>query len=149
MHVCRASFLFHQPVLYPDTAVANPLNLCGRMGNRHDRRPRPFDFHQASKALRLKIHVTDSQYFVNQQNIRIYINRHGKRQTHIHSRRIGAHGIVDKFLQLGKFNDPANSLVNFLSSKPKNRSVNINIFPAAHIRVKSCAKLQQARYPPV
>ena len=113
------------------------------MGNDHDRSACVFNFFEAFKAFFLKAHIPDSQYLINQKYVGSYIDRNGKSQPHIHSGGISPHRVVNIFIQLRKCNNIINLLINLLFGHSKNRSIGIDIFPAGHIRMKACSKLQQ------
>ena len=90
--------------------------------------------------------ISDTENLVNQQNIRIHIDRHRERQTHIHTRGIGAHWVVNKFLQLGEFDDLRHTRIDFLFAESENGCIRIYILTPAHIRVKSRTKLDETGY---
>lgn len=111
------------------------------MGNEHDSHTLALDLPQAIKAFDLEVGIAHCQDFIDQKDIRIHIDGNGECQAHIHSGRIGAHRVIDKLLQLGKGDDLFQARIDFFLGKPENSGINIDIFPAAHIRMEPGAQL--------
>ena len=100
---------------------------------------------QLVEALGLEICVAYREYLVNKQNIRVNVYRDRECQSHIHTRGIGSHRVVDEFAKLREINYLFQAAVDLLFCKTEDRGVCVNVLPAAHIWVKSRAEFKQAR----
>ena len=66
-------------------------------------------------ALGKEILVADTQHLIHDQYVRIGVNRHGKRQTHHHARRVGAQRLVDRIAHPGEVHDLIETGVDLVS----------------------------------
>ena len=89
----------------PQRFVAEPLDQTERMGHEQDRFAPPLEFAELIEALVGKAFVSNGEYFVHEQDVRIDVNRHGKAEAHVHSRRVRFDWCVDELLHLGELDD--------------------------------------------
>ena len=86
MHYLRNAFLLNLTFLYPHGFIADFLNLVKGVGNNNNGGSLILNILQTIEALLLEADIANRQYLINQQNIRIHIDCHGKSQTHVHTR---------------------------------------------------------------
>ena len=70
-----------------DLGVSSPqLDEAERMGNQQNRLPAAAEFSEFVEALVRKPFVADGQHLVNQQDVRVHMDRHGEAEAHVHAR---------------------------------------------------------------
>src|SRR5688572_24049679 len=69
----------------PQRFIAEPLDEVERMGDEQDRLAPSLEFAELIEALVGKAFVSNGEYFVHEQDIRIDVNRHGKAKAHVHA----------------------------------------------------------------
>ena len=62
------------------------------------------------EALVREAFVADGQHLVDEQHVRIDVNRHGEAEPHVHAGRVGLHRRVDELPQLGELDDLVEAL---------------------------------------
>src|SRR5439155_18464283 len=102
------------------------------------------DFAHFAKAFSLKGDVADGQYFVCNKDFGIEMRSHGECQSQVHSAGVALDRNIQKFSNLGKVYDCFKAAVDFGFAHAQYRAVEINIFPAGQLGVKSSANLEQA-----
>ena len=83
----------------PDGSFADLFDLSQRVWYDNDRGSLRLNLTQLVEALRLDVRIADCQNLVNQKDIRIHIDGDRECQAHIHTGGIGAHRIIQEFLQ--------------------------------------------------
>ena len=94
------------------------------------------------QTLLLKRHIPDGKHLVHDQNFRVKMSRHGKRQFDKHSAGITLDRRVYKFSDFRKFDDIIHLPVDLGFFHPEDRAVHVDIFPACHFAVEACSDLQ-------
>src|SRR5207249_6763431 len=105
----------------------------------------PRDFPHLSQAFLLKLGVTDSENFVNNQNFRVQMCSNSERQADIHSRRVAFYRSVDVSLDSGKIDNLVELAPYLRFRHSKNCAVKENVFPAGQLGMKPSSDFQQAR----
>ena len=97
----------------------------------------------------LEKHVSDRQRLIDNEDLRINVDRHRKRQTHKHTAGIRLARLVYKFADIRKFQNIVQSCIHLLPGESHHHAVEIYVFDAGVFHVKARAKLQQRRDSPV
>src|SRR5581483_9195347 len=90
--------------------------------------------------------ITNGKHFINQQNVRVDVDRHGKAEPGVHARRIVLHRNIDESIQLGKLHNRVKAFRHLSPLHAENRGIEENIVPPRELRVKASAQLEQCRY---
>ena len=80
-------------------------------------------------ALALKRQVAHREHFIEQQNIRLQMRRHRKRQADIHAAAVTLHRRIDELPNLRKIHDIVKLRGDFLPPHADDRPVQENVFP--------------------
>src|SRR5437016_6906526 len=88
-----------------------------------------------------KIGVSNTQGFVDEENVRMNGGRNRKGQPHVHSIRIGFHWLMDEILQFGELDDVHIEPVDFLLGQPEIHPTRVDILPPGQFRMKSRSEL--------
>ncbi len=101
------------------------------------------DFFHTISTFLFKSTITNTQYLIQNNNIRIDQTGNGKCQTAFHTTgKLFKHMIL-KFFQLCKFNDFFISFIHKLTGISQQRTTQIGIFPHSQIRIKTGSQLQK------
>ena len=103
----------HLAAIEPNHAIANGLYLVQRVRAKENGFASIAQRNDAVKGLACKRAIAHRQGFVNDQNIGVDTGGNGKRQAHIHARRVGFNGLVNEGANVGKRNDVFNAVFNF------------------------------------
>ena len=94
------------------------------------------------KTFSLKGCVTNSQHFVDKQNLRLQVRGDGKRKAQIHAAGIMFHRRVNELIDFGERNDFIKPAANLLARHAQHSAVKIHIFSASQFRMKTCTYFQ-------
>src|SRR5260370_25091353 len=97
-HFMRRPRLSNLPAVHPHYALTQSPDLIHLMAHKHHRAPTFGHFSHLAQTFLLKINVSYSQHFVDQQDFRIQAGCHGERQPLIHPRGLILYRPVDKLL---------------------------------------------------
>ncbi len=104
---------------------------------------------QTRIALALEGLVADRQRLVDHQDVRIHVDRHGKRQAHVHAAGIGLHRLLDEFADVGEGGDGIEARLDLRAGQSEHGAVEEDVFPSGELRVEARAELQQGGDAPV
>ena len=119
------------------------------MADENDGPPRARDVAHFAEALFLEIDVADGEHFIDEQNFRLEMRGHGKRQPHVHPARIMFHRRIDEFFQLRERHNLIELALDLLLVHPQDRAAQERVFPARQLRMKSGAHFEQRPDAPV
>ena len=98
-------------------------------------RPVPTDCLHLPQALLLKFRIPHRQHLVHNQYFRLQVGRHGKRQAHVHSRRITLHRRVQEILHLSQNATISSNFLRISCTRhPEDRTVEVDVFSGRSIR---------------
>ncbi|KXU36559.1 hypothetical protein AXK11_04205 [Cephaloticoccus primus] len=97
------------------------------------------------KAFLLKLYVTNSEDFVNYQNLRFEVGSDSKGQSHIHTAAVALYRGIKKLFDLSKSDDFIKLLPNFKTSHSENRPVQVDVFTSGELGVKASSYLKEGR----
>ena len=100
------------------------------------------DLFHTPVALGLKKDVAYRQRLVDDQNLRLHINRKRKSQPHKHTAGIRLNGLIDEISDIGKLQNILKLRLHLLSGKAHHGAVHKDIFNAGVIHVESGSQLQ-------
>jgi hypothetical protein len=137
----------HPAVLQHDHPVAELAHLVEPMGHEHDGAALALELLDALHALALEGLVTDRQHLVDQQDVRVDVDRHGERQAHGHAARVELHLRVDELLDAGEINDRIEVGFGLPAGEPEDRRVQVDVLAPGQVAVEAGAELQQGGEP--
>src|SRR5262249_55946572 len=117
--------------------------LCA-VGDEQDGTAPVLDFLDAGETLSLEGFITHGQCLIDHQNVGIDGYGDGKGQPHVHSARIGFHGLLDEFADVGEVSDVIEAGMYFGSRHAEDDAVHVDVLPAGELRVEASAELQQS-----
>ncbi len=77
--------------------------------------PGGLELHDLFRALGLETPVAHGEDFVDDQEIRVYVDRHRKRQAHHHAGRISPQRFVNKVADAGELNNGREQIARLLA----------------------------------
>src|SRR5947209_3947453 len=130
--------LFDQGALIEqDSTVAETSDRLQVMTNEENGLARASQVIDAVHATMLKHNVAHRQRFVDQQNLRIYIDRDGKRQSHEHPAGVSFYRLIDKRSNRCKVFNLGEALVHLSLLQSQDGCVHVNVLTTCKIRIKS------------
>ena len=136
-------------MIQPDGIVAEAFDEAERVRHQQDGLAAAFEFRELVETLVGETLVADGQHFIDQEHVRIDVNRHRKPQAHVHARRVRLHGRVDEVLEFGKFNDLIEAGVDFTLGQAQHDAVDEDVLAAGDLGMKSRAEFNQGRDAPL
>src|SRR5579862_9441487 len=127
----------------PESAIAKFLNQGRHVGNKKQGFSRPFELVEPFKTAGLEALITDSEDLVDDDDVRIAMNRHRKRQAHEHAAGVGARGVVNEVAESGKRDNLVEVALQALPIQTKEGGVEVHVFAACQIRMKTGAEFEQ------
>src|ERR1700744_5044772 len=91
--------------------------------------------------------VPDRKRFVDNQNLRLDVNRGREGQTYIHPGRVLLHGSVDKFANFSKRLYGWQRANHLLPSKTENLAIQKHIFASREFGIEAGPEFQKCGYP--
>ena len=91
----------------------------------------------------LKAGITYSKGFVDNQDIRPFSCSHTEGQSHLHTTRIDAHGLIDVFTDFGEGFDLRHQGSDFFYTQPDELPGHKGILPPGEIGVEAHAEFKQ------
>src|SRR5436190_14001635 len=95
----------------------------------------------------LEYSVTDSQGFVDDQNVGFNARRDRKRQAHVHAAGVSLDRLMNEVADFGKAFDLREERVSFATRKAQQGRVHIDVFDAGKFGIEAGAQFEQCRYP--
>ena len=102
----------HVAPLEQHRAVAEALDRAHVVGHEQDRPARPLEPLELVEALLLEVGVADRQHLVDQQDLRVDLDRDREREPHEHPRRVVLQPQVEELLELGEVDDRVEALAH-------------------------------------
>ena len=100
----------------------------------------------AAQAAVAEMQVADRQHLVDDQDLRLEVRRHRKRQPHEHAAGVVLHRRVDELLELGERDDRVELADDLRAEHAEDGAVQEHVFPAGQLGMKAGADFQQARH---
>ncbi len=97
----------------------------------------------AREALALERLVADGECFVDHQDVRIDMDRHGEREPDVHAARIDLDRLVDEVADVGECRDRIEARFDLGPGQSQHGAVEEHVFAAAELGVETCAELEQ------
>ncbi len=97
----------------------------------------------AIEALLLERGVTDSEHFVDQQDVRFGVNCNRKRQPHLHATAVGSHWSVDGVMKFCKVQNSFEPISDLCSREAPNHSTDEYVLPPCQVGMKARCELEQ------
>ena len=119
-----------------------------RVRHQQNRLAAPLELAELVEALVREALVADREHFVDEQDIGIDVNRHGKPEPHVHAGRVRLDRRVDEFLQLGELDDLVEPPGDFALGQAEHDAVDEDVLAARDFRMKSGAQLDERRDAP-
>ena len=115
------------------------------MGYHDDRRAVFANLLHAAVALGLEKDIPDRERLINDQDLRLDVDRKRKCQTHEHTARVRLDRLIDEVANLGKIENLRQLCIHLFFGISHHRTVHIDIFDTGVVLVKSGSQLQQRR----
>lgn len=138
----------HPPLLQPQRARAEPLDQRRLVRDEEHRLPGFAKILHPVKRLALEIDVADRQGFVNDQHVRIDMDRRSEGQPHQHSGRIGLDRLIDEALQLGEADDHVHPAPHLLLAEAQDLSAQQDVFAPGVFGVEATPQFEQRGHAP-
>ncbi len=135
-HIGSGTIFENFAVFDPDQALACVARRGQHMSDDEDGRAFVVQFENSPEATLLEFGIANGQNFIDQNNVRIDVQRHAARQPRIHPGRVVFHRLVQKFPQPGKLDDAFEAFVNILAGHAHHDAVVKNVFHAAEFGMK-------------
>src|SRR5690606_1158560 len=87
--------------------------------------------------------VANGQRLVNNQNVGVHMCNDRECQAHVHPGRIRLYMLVNEFADLRKCKYVVQPFINLLLGQSQYGGIQIDVFSAGELRVKTSAQLQQ------
>ena len=134
-------------MIQPDHFLAKPANLVELVADKDDGAAAAGDFTHLPQAFFLKYHISHSQNLINQQRLGLQVGGDGKCQARLHSAAVMFQRRIDKISDLGKGHDLIELAIDFFFAHAENRAVQVGVFAARQLRVKTGAHFEEAPHP--
>ena len=121
-HICRISVLLQTTSCQQECPGAEIGDDGQIMTDKEHGTPFRRKISHLCDAFFLETGITNSQHFVDYQDLRFEKCRHCKCKTDVHSTRIPLHRCVEKLFHLGKRHDIIELRVNLIPLHPENRA---------------------------
>ena len=95
----------HAPVIQPEGAIADGLDIAGGMGDEQDGDSARAELMNFAHAAVAEVDIADRESFIDQKNFRIEMDGDGEREAHDHAARIGLDRLVDEIADFGEVFD--------------------------------------------
>src|SRR5260221_9850855 len=96
----------------------------------------------------LKLSVSYSQHFVDQDNVRLKVYRSREGQADIHTAGIEFNRGIEEFFNTGKINDFVELAINLYPLHAHQRAIEVNVFSTSKFGMKTHANFQQGTESP-
>src|SRR5215210_9489667 len=87
--------------------------------------------------------IADSKHFVDEENVRVDVDRHRKPEPHVHAGRVSLHRCVDKILQLRKVDDLVEPSGDLTLRQAQHDAVDEHVLASGYLRMKTGSELDQ------
>src|ERR1017187_8046498 len=133
----------HFAVVQADALLGKTSNRRHIVTHKQHRPSAPRHFTHLPKAFLLELSVPNRQHFINDQDLRLEMRRHRKRQPYIHPARVSLHWCIKELLHLGERHDLIELSGNLTSAHAQDCPVHIDVLTTCELGVKAGAYLQQ------
>ncbi len=116
------------------------------MADKQDGFPLLLEFIKLMIALGLEKHVADRQCLIDDQNLRLNVNRDRESQADEHAAGIGFYGLIDEFPDISEFDDVFHPRINLFLREAHNRTVQVDVLHARVFLIEAGPQLQQGGY---
>src|SRR3954465_10633394 len=113
------------------------------MGDAEHRLSGPAEFHDAIEALREELLVTYPEDLVDDEDVRVHVDRDGKGEAHAHPARIRPKRLIDELGNPGELNDAVEPPVDLLPAEAEQGGVDPDVFRPGEVRVEAGAEFEQ------
>ena len=138
----RRAIFPYRSLFQPKGVITKILDGCDVMAYKKHRTGLPVLLHLA-QALLLEKGVAHRQGFINNQNIRLGRNIHGKRQTREHAAGIQFYRLVDEIPKFSECTYLLKEIIRFFRHNPQHWGQKAHVFPPCQLRIKTSAQFQQ------
>ena len=87
--------------------------------------------------------VADGEHFVDEQHVRVDVDRDREAEPHVHPGRVGLDRRVDELLQLGELDDLVEAARDLLLRQPEHDAVDEDVLAAGDLGVEAGAELDE------
>ena len=98
-----------------------------------------------AEAFLLEVVIADGQDFIDQEDVGIDLDSHGKPKAHVHAGGIVFDGLVDEIPETGKIDDGLEALAHLPTAQAHDRAGQEDVFAACEVGMKAGPELQQGR----
>ena len=93
----------------------------------------------------LKLFVADGDDLVDQQDLRVDVDRHRKAESDVHAARVDLHRFVDEVANAAEVDDLVHRRVHVFAAQPEHGAIEVDVLSAGEIRVESRPEFEQGR----
>ena len=127
--------------------LAQPLHLGRVVRDEDDRAAALLELEDLAEALALERLVADGEDLVEQEDVGVEMRGDREAEPHVHPRGVGAHGPVDRLLELGEGDDLVEALADLSPLEPVDGAVEEDVLAAAEVGMEAGAELEQRADP--
>lgn len=91
----------------------------------------------------LECFITNSKYFIKDQNVTLSLNCHRKGKTHLHAGRVVFQLLIHEIFKLREFDDIVIHRVNLVMGKTQQSTIQIYVFSSSKLGIETYAKLDE------
>ncbi len=128
-------------------AIAHPLERRRRVGDERDRLALLLEAEDPVDALALERLVADREHLVEEQDLRVDVDRDREAEPHVHARGVRADRQVDEALELAELDNLVEPAVDLLLPEPVDRGAEVDVVAAGEVLVEAGAELEQRADP--
>ena len=115
------------------------------MADEEDRLPGLLELLELVVALGLEEDVTDGESFIDDEDLRVDIDRDGKGEADEHTGGIGLHGLIDEITDVRERDDVVEPRIHLLAGESHDRPVHIDVLEPCIFLIETSAQLEQGR----
>src|SRR5262245_42852206 len=116
------------------------------MGNDDNGRASPPKLAKVLKAAPLELFVAHGDNLVDDQDLRIDVDRDRKPKTHIHAGRIMPNRRVNEVTDTREVDDLIEETIGLATRQTENRCVQVDVLSAGQVRMEARSQLKKCRY---
>ena len=130
----------------PERLVAEPRHEIQRVRDQQHGAAAASEIGKLVEALVRERFVADREHFVDEQHVRIDVDRDGEPEAHVHARRIRLDRRVDELLELGETDDVVEAAGDLAAAQAEHHAVDVDVLASGDLRVEAGAELDERRH---
>src|SRR5262245_17702205 len=142
-HLARVADTAQMTVLEPGGSVAQVADRLERVRDDHDGLAGSAEVVELLQALALELGVTDGQHLIDQEDLRVDVDRDGEPEPYVHAGRVVLDRRVDEVLEPGEVDDLVEALAELLLAHAEDRAIEEDVLPTGELGMEAGAQLEE------